>query len=67
MTRKQVKKYAMELAQLEKIRSDETTTKEDKLAAEKKIMNLTNQILMFRDGASALLEIDTVCQSLLQN
>lgn len=66
MTRKQIKKYAMELAQLEQIRTSESSTKEEKLAAEKKIMNLTNQILLFRDGASALLDIDTMCQTFIK-
>ena len=66
MTRKQIKKYAMELAQLEKIRTDENSTKDEKLAAEKRIMNLTNQILMYRDGMSALLDIDTMCQTFIK-
>ena len=66
MTCKQIKKYAMELAQLEQIRISESSTKEDKVAAEKKIMSLTNQILMFRNGASALLDIDTMCQTFIK-
>ena len=67
MTRKQMKKYAMELAQLEQTRSNEEATKEEKLAAEKRIMNLTNQIMMYKDGISALLEIDTMCQNILKS
>ena len=67
MTRKQMKKYAQELTQCELIRSSETASKDDKIAAENRIMKLTSQIMMFPDGIDALLEIDSMCQSFLKN
>ena len=42
MTRKQMKKLAREIYQCELIHSSETTTKEEKLRAENRLIQITN-------------------------
>lgn len=62
MTRNQMKKFAQEIYECEKIRSDKAVTKEDKLKAEKRIMQLTNLIMALPNGVNIMLEIDTIIQ-----
>ncbi len=63
MTRKQMKKFADEIYKCELIHQDENSSKEEKALAENRIMQLTNQIMVFPDGINALLEIDVLIAS----
>lgn len=64
MTRKQMKKFAQEIYKYEQIQQN-TTSYTEKLKAENKIMNLTNDILGEPDGITTMLEIDTMIQELV--
>ena len=63
MTRKQMKKLAEEIYRCELTHQSETASKEDKVQAEDKIIQLTNQIMSLPDGINALLEIDAMIAS----
>lgn len=63
MTRKQIKKLAEEIYQCELIHRDENSSKEDKINAENRILQLTNQVMALPDGINVLLEIDALVAS----
>lgn len=63
MTKKQMKKLAREIYQCELIHSSETATKEEKLRAENRLIQITSQIM--EDGLDTMLEIDTMVQGLV--
>lgn len=64
MTRKQMKKLAKEIYDCELIHSSETSSIEEKSRAEKRIMQLTNQIASLSDGINIMLEIDVMIQQM---
>lgn len=64
MTRKQMKNLAKEVYNCEMIHEDASSSKEEKIRAEKRLMQLTNQIMALKDGISILLEIDVLVQEL---
>lgn len=66
MTRKQMKKLALELYKCEQIHQDESSSKEEKSRADSRIMQLTNQIMALNDGINIMLEIDTMIQGLVK-
>ena len=66
MTRKQIKKLAEELAQLELIHQDPSSTREEIMRAEKRIMSITSQLMADRDGLAAMADIDSLVQSKLE-
>lgn len=65
MTKKQMKKLAKEIVECELIHADEATSKEEKLRAENRIMQLTNWIMAFPNGVSTMLEIDSMAQQIM--
>lgn len=64
MTNKQMKKLAKEIYECELIHADPSSSKEEKSRADDRIMQITNQIMMSKDGVNAMLEIDTLVQDL---
>ena len=57
MTNKQIRKYANQFIELEKLHR-EVTDLEEKEVIENKIMKLTNQILSLHNGYEILFQID---------
>ena len=64
MTRKQMKKIAKEIYDCDLIHENETSSVEEKSRAEKRIMQLTNQIMSMKNGINIMLEIDVMIQDL---
>lgn len=64
MTRKQMKKLAKEIYNCDLIHESESSSMEEKSRAEKRIMQITNQIMAMKDGINILLEIDILVQEL---
>lgn len=64
MTHKQLRKIAREIFSCEKIRQDESSTKEEKTRAENRIIQITNQL---QYNVEDMLEIDGMVQDLLAN
>lgn len=64
MTQKQMKKLAKEIYNCELIYENESSSTEEKSRAEKRIMQITNQIMAMKDGINTLLEIDILVQEL---
>lgn len=64
MTRKQMKKLAKEIHDCELIHENDSSSTEEKARAEKRIMQITNQIMAMKDGINILLEIDVLVQEL---
>ena len=65
MTRKQMKKLAKQLYEQELIHQNPDSSKEEKVKAEDKIMQLTNYILCLSDGFNILCEIDIIIQDFI--
>lgn len=65
MTKKQIRKYANEIIKLEKIHSDTSNDKEMIADAERRILQLTNQISCLPNGLEVLMEIDEIIYSAL--
>lgn len=65
MKRKQIKKIATEIASCELIRKDETSSKEDRVHAEDRIIQLTNLVLCLPDGLNVMADIDVEVQRIL--
>lgn len=65
MKRKQIKKIATEIASWELIRKDETSSKEDRVHAEDRIIQLTNLVLCLPDGLNVMADIDVEVQRIL--
>ena len=63
MTRKQIKKYATQFLNLEKIHQDSNSSDKQKHDAEQKIIQLTNMISALPQGLDILLEIDDIIQN----
>lgn len=66
MTKKQIKKLANELAELELIHQ-QTSDKEEKSRVEKRIISITNRLISEPNGLTAMLEIDQLIQEKLLN
>lgn len=64
MTRKQMKKLAKEMYDCELIHSSEISSAEEKSRAEKRIIQLINQIMALSDGINIMLEIDIMVQQM---
>ena len=64
MTRKQMKKLAKEIYECEIIHSSTSSSIEEKSRAEKRIMQLTNQIASLPDGINIMLEVDLLIQQM---
>lgn len=67
MTRKQMKKLAKEIYDCELIHSSSSSSQEEKSRAEKRIMQLTNQIAALPDGINIMLEVDIMVQQIASN
>lgn len=67
MTRKQMNKFAQEIYQCELTHQNENSSKEEKVQAENRIMQLTNQIMCLPDGINVLMEIDAIVASKMKN
>lgn len=65
MTHKQMRKIAKELAECEKIHSDENVSKEQKMQAENHILYITNKIFSEPNGFEIMSEIDDMVQNYL--
>ena len=65
MTRKQIKKLVNELVQLELIHQDPSSSKKDKLQAEKRIMELSSLCFSESHGLEIMVEIDSQVQEKL--
>lgn len=65
MTKKQMKKLAQEIYECEQIHENNSSSDEEKIRAENRIMQLTNQIMALHDGINIMLEIDTIIQDLV--
>lgn len=66
MTRKQIKKFANELAELELIHQT-SSDKEEIMRAEERIMSITNRLMTEPNGLVTMMEIDTLVQEKLDN
>ncbi len=66
MTKKQIKKLAKELVELELIHQT-SLDKEAVIRAEKRIMSITNQLMADPDGVIAMMDIDDLVQKELNN
>lgn len=64
MTRKQMKKLAQQIYDNELIHENASSSQEEKSRAEKKIMQLTSQIMSMKDGINIMLEVDVMVQEL---
>lgn len=64
MTRKQMKKIAKEIYDCDLIHENASSSMEEKSRAEKRIIQLTNQIMSMKDGINTMLEIDVLVQDL---
>ena len=64
MTRKQIKKLANELAELELIHQT-SSDKEEIIRVEKRIMSITNQLMADPNALSTMIEIDEIVQNKL--
>lgn len=64
MTRKQMRKLAKEIYDCELVHSSETSSTEEKSRAERRIMQLTNQIAALPDGINIMLEVDIMVQQM---
>lgn len=64
MTRKQMKKLAKEIYDCELVHSSETSSTEEKSRAERRIIQLTNQIAALPDGINIMLEVDIMVQQM---
>lgn len=64
MTRKQMKNLAKEIYKCEIIHEDDSSSREDKIRAENRLLQLTNQIMSLKNGFNIMLEIDTLVQKL---
>ena len=65
MTHKQMKKYAQEIYECNKIHDNVSSTPEEKARAANRIMQISRQIMCLKDGLSIMLEIDTMVQSFM--
>lgn len=64
MTRKQMRKLAKEIYDCELVHSSKTSSTEEKSQAERRIMQLTNQIAALPDGINIMLEVDIMVQQM---
>lgn len=64
MTRKETRKWAQRLAELEQIHQN-SSSQEEKLNAEKRIMEITSQIMSDPKNFEAMCDIDELVQTLL--
>ncbi len=64
MTRKEIRKWAQQLAELETIHQN-SSSQEEKLNAEKRIMEITSQIMSDPKNFEAMCDIDELVQTLL--
>lgn len=64
MTRKQMKKLAKEIYDCELVHSSEISSTEEKSRAERRIIQLTNQIAALPDGINIMLEVDIMVQQM---
>lgn len=64
MTRKQMKKLAKELYDCELVHENVSSSTEEKSRAERRIVQITNQVMALHDGINVMLEIDTLVQNL---
>lgn len=64
MTRKQMRKLAKEIYDCELVHSSETSSTEEKSQAERRIMQLTNQIAALPDSINVMLEVDIMVQQM---
>lgn len=64
MTRKQMRKLAKEIYDCELVHSSKTSSTEKKSQAERRIMQLTNQIAALPDGINVMLEVDIMVQQM---
>ena len=66
MTRKQIKKLANELAELEMVHQNSSQiSKEELIRIENRIMSITSQLMMDKHGLEAMCEIDQIVQQKL--
>ena len=66
MTNKQIKKLVKELVDLELIHQDPNSPKSEKNRVEKRIMAITNQLMMEPNGLVSLMDIDDLVQQKLK-
>lgn len=66
MTRKQMKRVAEELTNLELIHQNPNSSKEEKVRAERRIMSITNQLMSTKEGLAVMGEIDSMIQNNLK-
>ena len=64
MTRKQMRKLAKEIYDCELVHSSETSSTKEKSQAERRIMQLTNQIAALPNGINIMLEVDIMVQQM---
>lgn len=64
MTKKQIKKLANELAELELIHQT-SSDKEELIRVEKRIISITNQLMADRNALSSMMDIDDLVQKKL--
>lgn len=65
MTRKQIRKLANEIAELEIIHRD-SESKEERNRAENRIIQLTNQIALLPDGFDIMNQVDEIIYNKLK-
>lgn len=58
MTKKQLRKIADEIIQLDKVYNDEESTHEQKARAEKRMSQITNMLMCLPNGLELLDEVD---------
>lgn len=62
MTKKQIKKLANELAELELIHQSLSSTEEEKIRAEERILAITCQIMREPDAMEVMTKVDDLVQ-----
>lgn len=65
MTKKQKRKIAQEIVELNTIHDSASSTEEERQRAEKRIFSLTEQILSSPHGLELMEEIDSLIQTLI--
>ena len=65
MTRKQIRKMAEQIAQLELIHQNPDSSKEEKAQAERQIMQLSGMLACLPNGLDIMSEIDVLVQTRL--
>lgn len=58
MTRKQVRKLANQVYQCELVHNNASSSNEEKLQAERRIIQITKQVMCLKDGLDILSQID---------